>query len=93
MSQRHRFHGLKGSRWERLRRRVLDAADWRCTRCGKYANEVDHVIPLHKGGDPWAESNLQALCKQDHFSKSRKENSKPLSAERLAWQAVVKNLI
>ena len=33
---------------------MLDSANWRCSGCGRYANEVDRIVPLHKGGDPAA---------------------------------------
>ena len=66
VSHYHKRAGILGRyarRWARLRRVVLDAANWRCSRCGRYANEVDHVVPLEKGGDAWKLANLQALCR------------------------------
>ena len=84
MSFHHKRHGLDGTRWRRLRLAILNRANWRCRRCGRYGNEVDHITPLHKGGDPWAESNLQVLCVACHKVKSSEEYSSP-DPERKAW--------
>lgn len=48
MSKHHQK--LDRRRWEAVRRRVLDAARWRCAMCRRYANECDHVRPLKLGG-------------------------------------------
>ncbi|KKK58493.1 hypothetical protein LCGC14_3043850, partial [marine sediment metagenome] len=37
------------------------------------ATEVDHIIPLSKGGDFWSEGNHNSLCKSHHSSKTAKE--------------------
>ncbi len=34
---------------------------------------VDHIIPIGKGGDPWAWDNLQTLCSHCHAVKSGKD--------------------
>ena len=37
------------------------------------ASEVtDHIVPINKGGDPWAWSNLQAVCRHHNLSKAGK---------------------
>jgi len=38
------------------------------------ANEVDHIIPISDGGDPWDYDNLQSLCKRCHVIKTSEEN-------------------
>jgi len=43
MSLHHR--SLNRRRWARIRQAVLDAANWRCVRCRRYGNEVDHIQP------------------------------------------------
>ena len=61
-------------RWRAVRRTVFDLDGWRCRPCGKAGRmEVDHVTPLHKDGDPWAESDLQTLCRGCHIEKTRQE--------------------
>ena len=59
---------LNGHRWEAVRRAVFERDGWRCVECGRAGRlEVDHVQPLHKGGDPWALDNLQSLCRRCHI--------------------------
>ena len=91
MSRLHRLHGLDSRRWKRLRRAILDAANWRCRTCGGYANHVDHIQPLHKGGDHWKKSNLQPLCRACHKVKSSEEYASP-DPERRAWAALVRGI-
>ena len=55
---------IKGRRWELLRRKVLDAADWRCAKCGRYGNEVDHILAMEFGGAAFDLQNLQVLCRR-----------------------------
>ena len=72
-SRNHRK--LSRRRWAWVRRKVLTRDNWRCRLCGKYGNEVDHKIPLQKGGAAWSESNLQVLCRDCHITKTAGENS------------------
>ena len=77
-------------RWHRLRLKLMDAAGWRCVQCGKAGRlELDHVVPVQHGGDPWDPSNLQPLCRPCHFAKTAKENARPPSLERRAWMALL----
>ena len=82
---------LDRRRWERVRLEVLHAAGWRCA-CGRYGNQVDHIVPLDKGGDPWARDNLQALCRTHHIEKTRNENRRELTPAEAAWRALVAEL-
>jgi 5-methylcytosine-specific restriction protein A len=34
------------------------------------STDVDHVIPIRAGGDPWDENNLQGACHADHARKT-----------------------
>ena len=45
-----------------------------CQQTGKVvpATEVDHIVPLHKGGTDDA-SNLQGLCAEHHANKTQRE--------------------
>ena len=91
---RHHKRKLNSRRWRILRRAVLRKAGWRCScGCGRYANEVDHVVPLHRGGDAWSPSNLQALARSCHIRKTARENQKEIPPEVLAWRARVAELL
>ena len=70
------------ARWRKVSKAFLRANPL-CVRCmkeGKYvkATVVDHVIP-HRGDERlfWDQGNWQALCKQCHDRKTRREDQKP----------------
>ena len=91
MSRYHDRAGLKGPRWERLRRVVLVRDSWTCQTCGRSAGrvEVDHVVPLHIDTSlAWDTANLQTLCRRCHQLKTAGENQtidrRP--QERAAWE-------
>ena len=90
---RHHDH-LNSRRWARSRRRALDRAGWRCAACGDYGNEVDHIKPLERGGAPFDETNLQALCRGCHISKTRREAEAAGRATpgRAGWQSLVEGI-
>lgn len=57
-----------------LKRQVLEQANWTCQSCSAHgrtqeATEVDHIIPLFKGGTNDI-TNLQALCHECHSNKT-----------------------
>ena len=82
--QGSRFHKkLSNARWSRTRQRVLDAASWRCARCGKYANEVHHRVPLHRGGAAFDKDNLEPICRGCHIAHHRP----PLDPAWVEWKA------
>ena len=88
-------------RWARLRLRILHRDGFRCRCCGKSGRlEVDHIVPVFKGGSMWDPGNLQSLTRDCHIKKSRMENQKRFAAEnpRLApkleaWKSLVNELI
>lgn len=44
-----------------------------CVLCGRPGQHVDHKIPVRKGGEWFAEDNLQVLCHSCHSKKTRQE--------------------
>lgn len=60
------------SNWRALRLMVLRREPL-CRRCGASASQVDHIVPLRRGGTHAAE-NLQALCHSCHSRKTRTED-------------------
>jgi 5-methylcytosine-specific restriction protein A len=67
-----RIHGTK--KWQTTRLRKL-AKNPICEACDKeLAVEVDHIVPLNRGGDPYAFENLSSLCSPCHWAKTAREN-------------------
>lgn len=64
---------LRGRKWQRIRWQVLSANPLcvQCEKAGrvKLASEVDHIVPLHKGGTDDL-TNLQGLCADCHVDKT-----------------------
>lgn len=46
------------------------------------AEQVDHIIPLEDGGEPFDPANLQSLCFRCHVIKSADENRKRLKIKK-----------
>ena len=44
------------AKWKRVRRAAIERDGYRCRACGKAAGsfEVDHIVPLSAGGEPYA---------------------------------------
>lgn len=63
----------RSARWRRLRARILRARPW-CEDpggCFEQATDVDHVVSIERGGDPWDEGNLRPLCHPHHSRKTQ----------------------
>jgi 5-methylcytosine-specific restriction protein A len=64
----------KRKKWLMTRKAVL-ARDPICKVCDeRLSTEVDHIVPLSQGGDPWALDNLQGICSPCHWAKTGREN-------------------
>lgn len=75
--QMHRWHTSKRVSppgWEKVRRRVLYAAKWKCYRCGGRATIADHHLPMAWGGAPLEKANLRAMCGRCHTAKTQDES-------------------
>ena len=78
---------LDSPRWRALRLVIFDRDGWRCRTCGRAGRlECDHVVPLHAGGKPWDQANLQTLCRDCHREKSRTEQQTPDPPDVAAWR-------
>ena len=60
-------------RYRLLWRRVLRQQPLCATGCGRAAVEVDHIVPLHRGGSLFDRANLQGLCRRCHRLKTAAE--------------------
>ena len=65
----------RGRKWREIRKHILDRDDNRCQYCGQIANQVDHVIPVAKGGQD-TEDNLVAACARCNYAKHDKDVDK-----------------
>ena len=91
MSRNH--ERLDRGRWKRTRRLALERAGYRSELSGAAgALEVDHRVPLHRGGDPYDLGNLQVLTRGEHVQKTRRENERPDPA-RAKWRRLVAELL
>ena len=81
---------LDGPQWAAARRRALEAAAWRCGRCGRSGRlEVHHRRPLHRGGEPYQLDNLEVVCRACHIDAHRR----PLTEAEQAWRRLVESLL
>ena len=88
-----RFH-VGNTKWAKIRKQVLDAENWKCRLCGTYANEVDHIEPIYKGGSEYETENLQAICRGCHIQKTKQERNVSRSIEgSQEWDLVLQHLI
>lgn len=78
--------------WRTSRRYRNKRADYMqrhpyCEECLKdsgrksFSVQLDHIIPLFKGGDLWDESNWQALCEPCHDKKSQEEKRQIIGSD------------
>ena len=61
--------------WWKVRDRALAGSRGMCAICGTagYPEAVDHILSIKAGGDPWAQSNLRALCTACHNRKAKRD--------------------
>ena len=62
----------RGKAWRRLSAARIQADGYKCVQCGKFATEVDHIVPIQTPAGwnrryDW--NNLQSLCKTCHNKK------------------------
>ena len=54
------------------RLQILHRDNYTCYYCGGEANQVDHVIPISKMGDPMDADNMVSACKRCNVSKGNR---------------------
>lgn len=67
-----------GRRWQKVQAEHL-RIEPHCRRCAEYgriieARQVDHIIPLARGGAHYDHANLQSLCDSCHSRKIATED-------------------
>ena len=63
----------RGRAYQRFARRVREEERYICAECGGYGREVDHIVPLHAGGELMDRENVQVLCRGCHIMKTERE--------------------
>ena len=56
--------------WNDMRQKALDRDLNKCVKCGKTADEVDHIMEIWEGGPEFDMDNLQSLCHECHVAKT-----------------------
>jgi 5-methylcytosine-specific restriction endonuclease McrA len=59
-------------KYKEKRLRVLARDGFVCHYCGADAEQVDHIIPISRGGDPVDLDNMVACCKTCNISKGNR---------------------
>ena len=72
-SEHHSFYNSQ--LWRNMRRMHLHKEPV-CQSCGIPGDMVDHIIPMHEGGDRLDPFNLQTLCNRCHAKKRGCEGNK-----------------
>lgn len=62
---------LSSRQWMKVRERILVRDECLCRYCGDWADTVDHVLPIVRGG-PNDDDNLVACCRYCNTSKGAK---------------------
>lgn len=68
------------------KRIVAARQKWICANCNTLLAatfEVDHIVPLHRGGQDNYETNCNALCCECHRAKTQREEVERLRAQTL----------
>lgn len=76
--------------WKQLREQILIRDNSLCQHCGLQASLVDHIVPSE---DDWEDrtnaDNLQALCRDCHYWKTRRETTKRKKGQHRAMKITV----
>ena len=85
------------AKWKRVRRAAIERDGYRCRACGRASVgsfEVDHIIPISKGGLPFDLENLQTLCRSPcHFDKTTLDRGGVPHVPDAAWERLVGELL
>ena len=59
-------------KYKEKRLKVLSRDQWTCYYCSQAADQVDHIVPISRGGDPVDMDNMVACCKTCNISKGNR---------------------
>ena len=87
MSNYNNLHMPPRRRITAHEKRIVAARQkWICVYCNTLLTatfEVDHIIPLHRGGEDDYETNCHALCCECHRVKTQREEVERLRTQNL----------
>ena len=63
-------------KWNDIRSNALERDNYRCVKCDKPAEEVDHIKEIWEGGPEFDLDNLQSLCHECHVLKTNENRRK-----------------
>ena len=69
------------------KKKVAARAKWHCEKCGEMLDEsfeIDHIIPLHRGGEDTIE-NCQALHSKCHKEKTIREEIERIQTKQATY--------
>jgi len=65
----------RNNSWFWVRKDVLKRDRYTCQICRKRMRkkflDIDHIMPVRSGGNPFDKENLRTLCKECHRAKTR----------------------
>lgn len=71
------WEGGSDTRWRRFRLAILGRDKYRCQLqlkpCTEQATEVDHIVPLARGGAKYDPANCRAACKPCNLVRGDRE--------------------
>ena len=73
MTRMRRKDPRRSRAYQFFARRVREEERYICAKCGGSGYEVDHIKPLHDGGELMDRDNVQVLCSGCHISKTELE--------------------
>lgn len=59
-------------KYKEKRLQVLSRDGYVCHYCGQDAEQVDHIVPISRGGDPIDKDNMVACCKPCNIAKGNR---------------------
>jgi 5-methylcytosine-specific restriction protein A len=61
--------------WRTVRRQILERDSYICqiqtAGCLGHADQVDHIVPIARGGEWWNPDNLRAACRKCNNDRNR----------------------
>lgn len=92
MSKNH--DRIEPKRWARVRKQALERAGYRSEKSGLRGKlEVDHIVPIDRGGAVYDMDNVQVLTRTEHIDKTAAENRREPSPEEKEWADYLSKMI